>query len=140
MWKKDFLLHGIYLKNSADSYLNFSTSFTSLIRAYSRKLGHACNFSEKGQKQGKIFKNFGKNVQIWKNFQKGQPHACDYRMRETARICPAHCLTSFSCIDHLLHCYAPSFYSILFNIDVILSINPPAVVSLETLMSIIRTC
>ena len=37
-----------------------------LIRAYSRKYGHAYNFLEKWQKmakKGKIFKNVGKNVQ-----------------------------------------------------------------------------
>ena len=26
---------------------------------------------------------------IWKYFEKGQPHVSDYRMHETARICPA---------------------------------------------------
>ena len=25
---------------------------------------------------------------IWKYFEKGHPHACDYRMHETARTCP----------------------------------------------------
>ena len=25
---------------------------------------------------------------IWKYLEKGQPHACDYRMHETGRICP----------------------------------------------------
>ena len=48
------------------------------IRAYSRKSGHACDFSEKGQKKGekhlqmlnkgKIFENLGKNVQNLKIF------------------------------------------------------------------------
>ena len=71
MWKKDFLLHGIYLKNSADSYLNFSTSFTSLIRAYSRKLGHACNFSEKGQNRVKYLKISAKMYKFEKIFKKG---------------------------------------------------------------------
>ena len=50
------------------------------------------------------------------------------------------CLTSFSCIDHLLHCYTYFFDSISFNIDEVLSINPSAIVlSLETLASIIMT-
>ena len=39
-----------------------------VARVYSRKKGHACNFSEKGgkkkeQKKGKIFENLGKDVQ-----------------------------------------------------------------------------
>ena len=33
-----------------------------MIRAYSRKLGHACDFSEKRQKKGEVIKNLGKNV------------------------------------------------------------------------------
>ena len=50
------------------------------------------------------------------------------------------CLTSFSCIDHLLHRYTYFFDSISFNIDEVLSINPSAIVlSLETLASIIMT-
>ena len=36
------------------------------------------------------------------------------------------CLTSFSCIDHLLHRYTYFFDSISFNIDEVLSINPSA--------------
>ena len=46
---------------------------------------------KKSKIKGKIFENLGKNVQ---NFEKGQPHACNYRMYETARICPAD---SFRC-------------------------------------------
>ena len=37
-----------------------------MSRAYSRKTGHACDFSEKGQKRGKkgkISASLGKNVQ-----------------------------------------------------------------------------
>ena len=37
-------------------------------RAYSRKKGYACEFSEKGQKKGKIFENLAKNVQNVKIF------------------------------------------------------------------------
>ena len=44
-------------------------------RAYSRRKGHACNFSEKG----KIIGNLGKNVKNLKIFWKGA---------ETASICP----------------------------------------------------
>ena len=41
------------------------------------------------QKKGKIFENWGKNVQHlkifwnWKYFDKGQPHASNYHMHET---------------------------------------------------------
>ena len=45
--------------------------------------GYAYDFSEKGQKrakQGKIFKNLGKNVQnLKKKIEKRQVIACDYR-------------------------------------------------------------
>ena len=34
-----------------------------------------------------MFENLDKNVKNWKYYEKGQPHACDYRMDETARIC-----------------------------------------------------
>ena len=58
----------------------------------STKYGLTCNFSEKGQKKGqkraKYLKIWAKTYKIWKCFEKGQPHACDYRMHETARICP----------------------------------------------------
>ena len=40
---------------------------------YSRKQGHGCDFSEKGQRnveKGKIFENLGKNVQNLKMFLK----------------------------------------------------------------------
>ena len=39
-------------------------------RVYSRKEDHACDFSEKGQKKGKIFENLGQNVQNLKIFWK----------------------------------------------------------------------
>ena len=39
------------------------------------------------QKKGKIFGNLWKTYKIGKYFEKGQPHACDYRMHKTARIC-----------------------------------------------------
>ena len=57
-------------------------------RAYSRKQGYACNFSEKGQKMAesaKYLKIFGvKNAQICKDFEKRlQNH-----MHETTRISP----------------------------------------------------
>ena len=48
--------------------LNYSYA----ARAYSRKSGYACDFSEKGQKddkkKGKIFENLNKNVQDLKMF------------------------------------------------------------------------
>ena len=50
-----------------------------------------CDFSEKKQKKGK---NVATYLNIWKKgkkfeniLKKGQPHACDYHMHETARIC-----------------------------------------------------
>ena len=44
------------------------TNFQYLRFAFT--LGHACDFSEKAQKKGKIFKNLGKNVQNLKTFCK----------------------------------------------------------------------
>ena len=57
------------------------------FRAYSRKSG----FSEKGRKgkKGKIFENLGKNVQYLNFFEKGQPHVCNHRTHDVARICAA---------------------------------------------------
>ena len=49
-------------------------------------------FQKKGKKmakRAKYLKIWAKMYKIWKYFEKGQPHACDYRMHETARICPA---------------------------------------------------
>ena len=38
-----------------------------MTRAYARKWGHACNFSEKEQKKGKTMLKMGKKAQnIWK--------------------------------------------------------------------------
>ena len=53
------------------------------FRAYSRKSG----FSEKGRKRGKK----AKYLKIWaKNFfEKGQPHVCNHRTHDVARICAA---------------------------------------------------
>ena len=58
--------------------LTISREYISNNRAYSRKSGPACDFSEKGQKKGKkylkrakkdkIFENLGKNVQNLKIF------------------------------------------------------------------------
>ena len=49
-------------------------------------------FSVKGQKKGqkktKNLKIWAKTYKNWKNFKKGQPHAWDYHMHETDRICP----------------------------------------------------
>ena len=44
---------------------------------------------KKRAKKGKIFENLGKNVYNLKIFLKRASHACDYRMHEAARICPA---------------------------------------------------
>ena len=41
---------------------------------------------QKRTKKDKIFENFGKNAQILKCFEKGQHHASNYWMDETARI------------------------------------------------------
>ena len=47
-----------------------------VIRGYSRKSGHAYDFSEKGLKKmlkkGKIFEIWTKMYKIWKSFEKGQ--------------------------------------------------------------------
>ena len=40
------------------------------------------------RKRAKYLKMYSKIDKIWKYFEKGQSHACDYRMHETARICP----------------------------------------------------
>ena len=42
--------------------------------AYSRKKGHACEFSEKGQKRAKYLKIWPKMYKMWKYFEKGQLH------------------------------------------------------------------
>ena len=47
-------------------------------------------FQKKGkkeQKRAKYLKIWAKKYKIWKYFEKGKPHACDYHMHETARIC-----------------------------------------------------
>ena len=61
-----------------------------------------CDFSEKGQKKAKYLKIWSKVYKMWKYFEKGQSHACDYCMYETARIWPSNCMhifvyISFSC-------------------------------------------
>ena len=49
-------------------------------------------FQKKCQKKGKQGQNnwkFGQKCKRFENIlKKGQPHACDYRMHETAKICP----------------------------------------------------
>ena len=48
-------------------------------------------FQKKGkkeQKRAKYLKIWAKMYKIWIYFEKGQPHACDYRMHEAANICP----------------------------------------------------
>ena len=40
------------------------------------------------RKRAKYLKMYSKIDKIWKYFEKGQSHVCDYRMHETARICP----------------------------------------------------
>ena len=44
---------------------------------------------KKGENRAKYLKIWAKMYHIWKYFEKGQLHACDYRMHETAGICPA---------------------------------------------------
>ena len=44
---------------------------------------------KKRAKRAKHSKNWAKMYKIWKYFEKPKPHVCDYRMHETARICPA---------------------------------------------------
>ena len=46
-------------------------------------------------KKGKIFKIFDKTVQNLKIFWKRQPHPCDYRVHETARIYPGDVIVIF---------------------------------------------
>ena len=58
------------------------------FRVYTRKYKHVCDFLEKGQNRVKYLKIWAKLFKIWKYFEKGQPHACDHRMHETARIYP----------------------------------------------------
>ena len=45
-------------------------------------------FQKKGPKRVKYWKISAKMCKMWKYFEKGQPHACDYRTHKTARICP----------------------------------------------------
>ena len=65
--------------------LNYSYA----ARAYSRKSGYACDFSEKGQKDDKkrvkYLKIWTKMYKIWKCFEKGQVIACDYCTLQNAR-------------------------------------------------------
>ena len=42
------------------------------------------------KKRANYLKIWAKMNKTWKYFEKGQPHVCDYRMHETARICPAY--------------------------------------------------
>ena len=41
-----------------------------IYRPYSRKVGHACNFSEKGQNRAKYLKILAKMYEIWKYIEK----------------------------------------------------------------------
>ena len=45
-------------------------------------------FQKKGKKGAKYWKTWARMYKIWKYLEKGQPHACNYRTHETARICP----------------------------------------------------
>ena len=45
-------------------------------------------FFRKRAIMGKIFENLGKMNKIWKYFEKGQSHGCDYCVHEAARIFP----------------------------------------------------
>ena len=48
-----------------------------------------CAIFQKKSKQGQNIWQFGQKCQKFENIlKKGQPHACNYRMHETARICP----------------------------------------------------
>ena len=47
------------------------------------------------QKKGKYLKIWAKMYKFENILKKGQPHACDYRMHETARICSGKYITSF---------------------------------------------
>ena len=48
-----------------------------------------CAIFQKKGKQGQNIWKFGQKCKKFENIlKKGQPHACDYRMHETARICP----------------------------------------------------
>ena len=40
------------------------------------------------QKRAKYIKIWAKMFKIWKYFEIGQPHSCEYCIHETARICP----------------------------------------------------
>ena len=57
-------------------------------------------FSEKWQKRAKYLRIWVKMYKIWKYFEKGQPHACDYHT-QTARICPVFL---FVCLLLSWHC------------------------------------
>ena len=60
------------------------------MRAIFQKKG-----KKKGQQRAKYSKISAKTYKIWKYFEKGKPHACDYCTHEAARICPA-CVWSVS--------------------------------------------
>ena len=49
------------------------------------------------KKRAKYLKIWAKMYKIWKYFEKGQPHVCNYCMHETAKICPAYGLLIRSC-------------------------------------------
>ena len=50
--------------------------------------------NKKGQKRAKYLKIWAKVYKIWKYFEKGYPHAHDYYMHETARMCPGNAALS----------------------------------------------
>ena len=63
--------------------------YDNIEKQYDMKVRACLWFFRKRAKNNKMFENFGKNIQIWKYFEKGQPHVCDYHMHEAAGICPA---------------------------------------------------
>ena len=62
------------------TFTTFSESILpNAVRAYSRKYGHARDFSEKEQKRAKYLNIWAKMYKIWKYFEKGHVIACNYR-------------------------------------------------------------
>ena len=60
-----------------------------MIKICETKSVHIKSGPKKRAKRAKHLKIWAKIYKIWKYFEKRKPHVCDYRMHETARICPA---------------------------------------------------
>ena len=66
---------------------NFSTLTGPILESKGMRVIFHKKGQKKGKKRAKYLKIWAKMYQIWKHFEKGQSHACKYRMHETPGIC-----------------------------------------------------